>query len=127
MRYAHPSPIHPLTSWLPYTDTNRTRLVRKARPAESFFNFFSPPVPPTQDAIDNDEIEEEILDELDEKLEMDYQLGEDIKEKIIPKAVDYFTGKALEYDMMEEDDDDDDDDYEDIDDDDDDDLDDVSE
>jgi nucleosome assembly protein 1-like 1 len=62
---------------------------------------------------------------LDEKLEMDYQLGEDIKEKIVPKAVDYFTGKALEYDMMEEDDDDDDD-YEDIDDDDDEDLDDVS-
>ena len=54
---------------------------------------------------------------------MDYQLGEDIKEKIVPKAVDYFTGKALEYDMMDEDDDD----YEDIDeDDDDDDLDDVS-
>lgn len=57
---------------------------------------------------------------------MDYQLGEDIKEKIIPKAVDYFTGKALEYDMMDEDDDDDED-YEDIDDDDDDEvLDDVS-
>lgn len=108
-------------------DTNRTRLVRKARPAESFFNFFAPPVPPTQEAIDNDEIDEEILDELDEKLEMDYQLGEDIKEKIVPKAVDYFTGKALEYDMMEEDDDDDDEDYEDIDDDDDDEaLDDVS-
>lgn len=54
---------------------------------------------------------------------MDYQLGEDIKEKIVPKAVDYFTGKALEYDMMDEDDED----YEDIDDDDDDeDLDDVS-
>lgn len=47
---------------------------------------------------------------------MDYQLGEDIKEKIVPKAVDYFTGKALEYDMMDEDDEDDDDDYEDIDD-----------
>jgi len=98
-------------------------LVRKARPAESFFNFFTPPVPPTQDAIDNEDIEDDILDELDEKLEMDYQLGEDIKEKIIPKAVDYFTGKALEYDMMDEDEDD----YEDIDDDDDDeDLDDVS-
>ena len=108
---------------MPSTDTNRTRLVRKARPAESFFNFFSPPVPPTQAAIDNDEIDEEVLDELDEKLEMDYQLGEDIKEKIVPKAVDYFTGKALEYDMMDEDEDD----FEDIDDDDDDEaLDDVS-
>ena len=98
-------------------------MVRKARPAESFFNFFTPPVPPTQEAIDSEDIDEEVLDELDEKLEMDYQLGEDIKEKIVPKAVDYFTGKALEYDMMDEDEDD----YEDIDeDDDDDDLDDVS-
>jgi nucleosome assembly protein 1-like 1 len=59
-------------------------------------------------------LEAEELDELEEKLEMDYQIGEDIKEKIIPKAVDYFTGKALEYDMMEEDEDEDD--FEDIDD-----------
>lgn len=52
------------------------------------------------------------MDELEEKLEMDYQIGEDIKEKIIPRAIDYFTGKALEYDMMDEDEDD----YEDLDD-----------
>jgi len=97
-------------------NTNRTRLVRKARPTESFFNFFSPPVPPTEEAIENGDLEEEELDELEEKLEMDYQIGEDIKEKIIPKAVDYFTGKALEYDMMDEDEDD----FEDIDEDDDD-------
>jgi Nucleosome assembly protein (NAP) len=57
------------------------------------------------------------LEELEEKLEMDYQIGEDIKEKIIPKAIDYFTGKALEFDMMDEEDDD----FDDIDDDDDDD------
>ena len=116
-----PYSLIPPVDWIPLTDTNRTRLVRKARPAESFFNFFTPPLPPTQEAIDNDEIDEEVLDELDEKLEMDYQLGEDIKEKIVPKAVDYFTGKALEYDMMDEDEAD----YEDIDDDDDDDDDDL--
>lgn len=96
-----------------FVDTNRTRLVRKARPTESFFNFFSPPTPPGEDALENGEIEEEELDELEEKLEMDYQIGEDIKEKIIPRAIDYFTGKALEYDMMDEDEDD----YEDLDDD----------
>ena len=62
------------------SDTNRTRLVRKARPTESFFNFFSPPVPPSEDAVD--EFDEEDLDELDEKLELDYQIGEDIKEKV---------------------------------------------
>ncbi|KAA1476326.1 NAP-domain-containing protein [Dentipellis sp. KUC8613] len=92
-------------------NTNRTRLVRKARPTESFFNFFSPPIPPAEDALENGDIEEEELDELEEKLEMDYQVGEDIKEKIIPRAIDYFTGKALEYDMLDEDEDD----YEDLD------------
>ena len=63
-------------------DTNRTRLVRKAHPTESFFNFFSPPVAPSEEAIEHGEIEEEELDDLEEKLEIDYQIGEDIKEKV---------------------------------------------
>lgn len=65
------------------TDTNRTRLVRKARPTESFFNFFSPPVPPAEDAVENGEIEEEELEEIEDKLELDYQIGEDLREKVI--------------------------------------------
>jgi nucleosome assembly protein 1-like 1 len=60
-------------------DTNRTRLVRKARPTDSFFNFFSPPVPPSEESED---IDDEELEELEEKLEMDYQIGEDLKEKV---------------------------------------------
>ncbi|KAF8884110.1 hypothetical protein BD779DRAFT_790558 [Infundibulicybe gibba] len=95
-------------------NTNRTRLVRKARPTDSFFNFFTPPVPPAED--DTEDLDEEDLDEIEEKLEVDYQIGEDLKEKIIPRAVDYFTGKALEYEVLDEDDDD----FEDMDDDDDD-------
>lgn len=62
-------------------DTQRTRLVRKARPTDSFFNFFSPPVPPTEEAIENGDIEDEELEEIEEKLEEDYQIGEDLKEK----------------------------------------------
>ncbi|KAF8632369.1 hypothetical protein AX15_001904 [Amanita polypyramis BW_CC] len=94
--------------------TNRTRLVRKAKPAESFFNFFNPPEPPSDEAINSGDIDEEDLEEIENKLEIDYQIGEDFKEKIIPRAVDYFTGKALEYEMEDEED------YEDIDDEDDD-------
>jgi nucleosome assembly protein 1-like 1 len=94
-------------------NTNRTRLVKKAKPADSFFNFFQPPVPPADDALENGEIGEDELEEIEEKLEMDYQIGEDIKEKIIPRAVDYFTGKALEYEIMDGDDDE----FEDVDDD----------
>ncbi|KAG8221735.1 nucleosome assembly protein [Butyriboletus roseoflavus] len=81
-------------------NTNRTRLVRKAKPTDSFFNFFSPPTPPSED----EDIDEEDLEELEEKLEMDYQIGEDLKEKVITRAIDYFTGKALEYDMLDDDD-----------------------
>ncbi len=63
-------------------DTNRTRLVRKALPTDSFFNFFSPPEPPTDEALENGEFEDEELEELEEKLEEDYQIGEDLKEKV---------------------------------------------
>ena len=47
-------------------------------------------------------------------MELDYQLGEDIKEKLIPYAIDWFTGEALQYeaadDEFEDYDDDDDED-----------------
>jgi nucleosome assembly protein 1-like 1 len=56
--------------------------VRKAHPTESFFNFFTPPVPPADDALDNGDIDEDELDEIEDKLEMDYQIGEDLKEKV---------------------------------------------
>ena len=65
-----------------FADTNRTRLIRKARPTDSFFNFFSRPVPPPEDAFENGELDEEELEEIEEKLEIDYQIGEDIKEKV---------------------------------------------
>lgn len=102
--------------------TNRTRFVKKAHPTESFFNFFDPPQLPSDDVIENGEIDPEELEEIEEKLEMDYQIGEDLKEKIIPRAIDYFTGKALEYELMEDGedlddlDDDDEDDFDDDDD-----------
>ncbi|KAJ3927992.1 MAG: nucleosome assembly protein [Lentinula lateritia] len=98
-------------------NTNRTRLVRKARPTESFFNFFNPPVPPSDEDLESGKYDEEELEDIEDKFQLDYQIGEDLKEKIIPRAIDYFTGKALEYEVM----DDDEDDYEDLDDDDDDD------
>lgn len=56
--------------------------MRKAHPTESFFNFFTPPVPPADDALDNGDIDEDELDEIEDKLEMDYQIGEDLKEKV---------------------------------------------
>ena len=65
-------------------------MVKKTVPTESFFNFFAPPAAPA----DDDDVE----DDIEERLELDYQLGEDIKEKLIPHAIDWFTGDALQYD-----------------------------
>lgn len=42
--------------------------------------------------------------DIEERLELDYQLGEDIKEKLIPHAVDWFTGEALGYEELDEED-----------------------
>ncbi|KAI1339009.1 hypothetical protein F5Y15DRAFT_89557 [Xylariaceae sp. FL0016] len=94
-------------------NTKQTRIVKKTVPTESFFNFFSPPKPPTDDDDDDD-----AASDIEERLELDYQLGEDIKEKLIPRAIDWFTGEALAFEEIDdldegfedEDDDEDDDD-----------------
>ncbi len=64
------------------TDTNRTRLVRKAQPTDSFFNFFTPPSMPSDDAVEKGEVDADDLEEIEARLEIDYQIGEDIKERV---------------------------------------------
>ncbi|KAI0472028.1 NAP-domain-containing protein [Xylariaceae sp. FL0804] len=95
-------------------NTKQTRIVKKTVPTESFFNFFSPPKAPN----DDDDDDADAASDIEERLELDYQLGEDIKEKLIPRAIDWFTGEALAYEEIDdledgfedaEDDDDDDD------------------
>jgi nucleosome assembly protein 1-like 1 len=77
--------------------TKQTRVVKKTVPTESFFNFFSPPKPPSAD--------EDAASDIEDRLELDYQLGEDMKEKIIPRAIDWFTGEALQYEEVDDQDD----------------------
>ncbi|PWY64999.1 NAP-domain-containing protein [Aspergillus heteromorphus CBS 117.55] len=76
-------------------NTKQTRVVKIAVPTESFFNFFSPPQPPTDD--------DTVATDIEERLELDYQLGEDIKEKLIPRAIDWFTGEALQFEELGDD------------------------
>jgi len=78
-------------------NTKQTRVVKKTVPTESFFNFFSPPKPPSADDTDDG------AEDIEERLELDYQLGEDIKEKLIPRAIDWFTGEALQFEELEDD------------------------
>lgn len=79
------------------TDTKQTRIVKKTVPTESFFNFFSPPNAPSEE-------DDDAASDIEERLELDYQLGEDIKEKLIPRAIDWFTGEALAFEEMDEED-----------------------
>ncbi|KAI5849358.1 nucleosome assembly protein [Morchella snyderi] len=79
-------------------NTKQTRVVKRTVPTESFFNFFSPP-----EATGGDEEDDEASTELEERLELDYHLGEDIKEKLIPRAVDWYTGEALQFEELEDD------------------------
>ena len=91
--------------------TKQTRTIEKITPTESFFNFFDPPKPPKvekgednedaedngEEGNDNDDEEEEEDEELEARLELDYQLGEEIKDRLIPRAVDRFTGDAVDF------------------------------
>lgn len=78
-------------------NTKQTRIVKKTVPTESFFNFFAPPKTPEEE-------DDDAASDIEERLELDYQLGEDIKEKLIPHAVDWFTGEALAFEEIDEDD-----------------------
>merc|ERR1712230_359688 len=61
-------------------NTKQTRVIKKTVPTESFFNFFAPPVAPT----DEDDV------------------ASDIEEKLIPRAIDWFTGEALAFEEFED-------------------------
>ena len=90
--------INPQSHYLSDTpsDTKQTRVVKKTVPTESFFNFFDPPKAPEEEG-------QEATSDIEERLELDYQLGEDIKEKLIPRAIDWFTGEALQFEEVDED------------------------
>ncbi|XP_076450592.1 nucleosome assembly protein 1-like 1 isoform X3 [Babylonia areolata] len=75
-----------------------TRTVTKTVKKTSFFNFFSPPQVPEGDNEDDVDEETEAL------LAADFEIGHFIRERIVPRAVLYFTGEALENDDYDDDD-----------------------
>ena len=57
---------------------------------DSFFNFFDPPPLP-------EDPEAEVDAETQELLTADFEIGHYIRERIIPRAVLFFTGKILDF------------------------------
>jgi len=99
-------------------NAGKVRIMKKTVPQESFFNFFSPPGKPTEEQFEA--MGEEEQDELDSRLQDDFDLADMLKDYVVPCAVNWFTGDALddfegdeesdEEGMMGEDDDEDDED-----------------
>lgn len=88
-----------------HKNKGNVRTITKQVKADSFFNFFDPPTVPDDPAAEVDE-------ETRALLTADFEIGHYIRERIVPRAVLYFTGEALEddSDFEEESDEDDDDD-----------------
>lgn len=72
------------------------RTVSKQVANDSFFNFFNPPEVPDEPDADLDSDTEQLLTS-------DFEIGHLIRDRIVPRAVLYFTGEAqMEYDYDEE-------------------------
>merc|ERR1712141_301909 len=71
------------------------RTITKQVKNDSFFNFFDPP--PISDDPDAD-----VDAETQELLTADFEIGHYIRDRIIPRAVLFFTGEALEDDEFDE-------------------------
>lgn len=84
------------------------RTVTKTVQNDSFFNFFTPPT------IPEDTKEEDVDEDLRNLLTTDFEIGHYIRERIVPRAVLFFTGEGCEdeEDFEEEEEEEDDDDEE---------------
>nr|XP_025672167.1 nucleosome assembly protein 1;4 isoform X2 [Arachis hypogaea] len=92
----------------PKKGSKNAKPIIKTEKCESFFNFFNPPQVP-EDLDEDDDIDDDTVEELQNLLEHDYDLGSTIRDKIIPHAVSWFTGEAAQSDFEEIGDEDDDD------------------
>ncbi|GMS97007.1 hypothetical protein PENTCL1PPCAC_19182, partial [Pristionchus entomophagus] len=93
---------------------NAGKFLTKTVKADSFFNFFDPP---KADADHKNEEDDED-DETQDLLRADFELGQIIRDHVIPRAVLFFTGEQVDDDLFDEfgdegDDDEDDDDEDD--------------
>lgn len=75
-------------------------LIRK-QPTDSFFNFFSPPSAMLDDEND---VDQDVLDEMEDIIDADFELGDTIRSEVIPRALLYYLNVA-EQDGDTEDDD----------------------
>ncbi|VDM66400.1 unnamed protein product [Strongylus vulgaris] len=69
---------------------NAGKFITKTVKADSFFNFFDTIVPPTEDHKNEDDEE----DDSHELMRADFEIGQVLRDNIIPRAVLFYTGEA---------------------------------
>lgn len=84
--------------------TKNGRVLIKKTPTDSFFNFFSPPQGISEA---EDEADPQLIEELEDVLEADFELGECIRSDVIPRALLYYLNIAEADDDDEDEDEDD--------------------
>jgi nucleosome assembly protein 1-like 1 len=72
-------------------NSHETRIVVKTEPCESFFNFFSPPVIPQ--AGEGAPVDPDELDQREDELDADLDLGLGFHEDLVPNAIKWFIGE----------------------------------
>mmetsp|Transcript_19036 Transcript_19036/g.32020 ORF Transcript_19036/g.32020 Transcript_19036/m.32020 type:complete len:422 (-) Transcript_19036:104-1369(-) len=73
-------------------NAGQVRTIQKTERAESFFHFFTPPkMPELGDVVDEEEAEA-----MEEHFDHDYEMACAIRGSLIPNAVHWFTGEAME-------------------------------
>ncbi|XBW38504.1 hypothetical protein QEN19_004094 [Hanseniaspora menglaensis] len=77
--------------------TGKVRSLKELIDVESFFSFFYPPDLSVLDGIEDDDEAYETQMLFEEQLGLDYAIAEEIKSDLVPRAIDWFTGEALQY------------------------------
>uniref|UniRef100_A0A7N0V063 Uncharacterized protein n=1 Tax=Kalanchoe fedtschenkoi TaxID=63787 RepID=A0A7N0V063_KALFE len=89
---------HKILKKKPKKGSKNAKPITKIETCESFFNFFIPPQVPE----DDEDIDDDAAEELQNRMEQDYDIGSTIRDKIIPHAVSWFTGEAVEGDECDD-------------------------
>ncbi|CAN1168695.1 Nucleosome assembly protein 1;2 [Linum perenne] len=76
----------------PRKGSKNTKPITKIEDCPSFFTFFNVPQIPE----DEDELDEDAVEDLQDRMEQDYNIGTTIRNKIIAHAVAWYTGEAIE-------------------------------
>jgi len=87
-------------------NAGQKRVVTKLEPVASFFHFFdSIKLPGTEDAPEGDDDDDEPFDEeLRDKIDNDVELAFALRNQIVPHAILWFTGEAVDSDDEDDDD-----------------------